>query len=68
MVVLDPEFCRQWGASALVMDIEMYTTLNPSSFATQLTLQPGCVIRRENWSGRHEERSPLIKRGSANNG
>ena len=39
------------GASAFVMDIEMYTTLNPSSsFVTQPTLQPGCVIRRENWS------------------
>ena len=31
MAVPDPEFCRQWGASAFVMDIEMYTTLNPSS-------------------------------------
>ena len=29
MAVPDPEFCRQWGASAFVMDIEMYTTLNP---------------------------------------
>jgi len=51
MAVPDPEFCRQWGASAYVMDIEMYTTMNPSSsFVTQPTLKPGCVIRRENWS------------------
>ncbi len=51
MAVPDPEFCRQWGASAFVIDIEMYTTLNPStSFVTQPTLQPGCVIRRENWT------------------
>ena len=51
MAVPYPEFCRQWGASAFVMDIEMYTTLNPSSsFVTQPTLQPGCVIRRENWA------------------
>ncbi len=51
MAVPDPEFCRQWGASAFVMDVEMYTTLNPSSsFVTQPTLQPGCVIRRENWA------------------
>ena len=51
MAVPDPEFCRQWGASAFVMDIEMYTTLNPSSsFVTQPTLQPGCVIRSENWA------------------
>ena len=51
MAVPDPEFCRQWGASAFVMDIELYTTMNPSSsFVTQPTLQPGCVIRRENWA------------------
>ena len=49
--VPDPEFCKQWGASAFVMDVEMYTTMNPStSFVTQPKLQPGCVIRRENWS------------------
>ena len=46
MAVPDPEFCRQWGASAFVIDVEMYTTLNPStSFVTQPALQPGCVIR-----------------------
>ena len=51
MAVPDPEFCRQWGASAFVMDIELYTTMNPSSsFVTQPALKPGCVIRRENWS------------------
>ena len=51
MAVPDPEFCRQWGASACVMDVEVYTTMNPSSsFVTQPTLKPGCVIRRENWS------------------
>ena len=51
MAVPDPEFCRQWGASAFVMDVELYTTMNPSSsFVTQPQLKPGCVIRRENWS------------------
>jgi len=51
MAVADPEFCRQWGASAFVMDVELYTTMNPSSsFVTQPTLQAGCVIRRENWA------------------
>jgi hypothetical protein len=51
MAVPDPEFCKQWGASAFVMDIELYTTMNPSSsFVTQPELKPGCVIRRENWS------------------
>ncbi len=47
----DPEFCKQWGASAYVMDVELYQTMNPvSSFVTQPKLQPGCVIRRANWS------------------
>lgn len=51
MAVPDPEFCKQWGASAFVMDIELYTTMNPSSsFVTQPELKAGCVIRRENWS------------------
>lgn len=51
LAVPDPEFCKQWGASAYVMDVEMYQTMNPvSSFVTQPRLQPGCVIRRENWS------------------
>lgn len=51
MAVPDPEFCRQWGASAFVINVEMYTTMNPSSsFVTQPTLKPGCVIRRENWT------------------
>jgi len=51
LAVPDPEFCKQWGASAYVMDVELYQTMNPvSSFVTQPKLQPGCVIRRENWS------------------
>ena len=51
MSVPDPEFCRQWGASAFVVDVQVYTTLSPStSFVTKPILQPGCVIRRENWS------------------
>ena len=29
MAVPDPEFCQQWGASAYVMDVEMYTTMRP---------------------------------------
>ena len=51
MAVPDPEFCRQWGASALVSELKIYTTLNPStSFVSQPSLLPGCVIRRENWT------------------
>ena len=56
LAVPDPEFCKQWGASAYVMDVEMYQTMNPvSSFVTQPRLQPGCVIRRENWSVLQQE-------------
>ena len=29
MAVPDPDFCRQYGASAFVIDVEMYTTLTP---------------------------------------
>ena len=51
MSVPDPEFCRQWGASAFVVDVQTYTTLSPStSFVTKPILQSGCVIRRENWN------------------
>ena len=35
MAVPDPEFCRQWGASAFVIDVEMYTTLNPSRYTSR---------------------------------
>ena len=51
LAVPDPEICKSYGASAFVQDIEIFTTLNPStSFVTQPALQPGCVIRRENWT------------------
>ncbi len=51
LAVPDPDICKSYGASAFVQDIEIFTTLNPStSFVTQPSLQPGCVIRRENWT------------------
>lgn len=51
LAVPDPEFCAKWGASAYVIDVELYQTMNPvTSFVTQPKLQAGCVIRRENWS------------------
>ena len=43
MAVPDPEFCRQWGASAFVIDVEMYTTLNPVSY-THLTLPTMAIV------------------------
>ena len=51
LAVPDPEFCAKWGASAYLIDVELYQTMNPvTSFVTQPKLQAGCVIRRENWS------------------
>ena len=51
MAVPDPEFCRQWGASAFVMDVELYTTMNPSSSLRPAALFGGktgaCCRRKE---------------------
>ena len=45
MAVPDPEFCRQWGASAFVIDVEMYTTLNPSTVLLHsLPFNPGVLF------------------------
>ena len=49
-MVPNPEFCQMYGASAVITTTNTYVTLNPStSFVSQPYLQPGCVIRRENW-------------------
>jgi hypothetical protein len=52
------------------MDVEIYTTMNPStSFVTQPILRPGCVIRRENWSVlRRRGPSPPSRCASASSG
>jgi hypothetical protein len=45
------EFCVQFGASAIVSDVRIFVTLNPFNvFVTQPVMQPGCVLRRNNWS------------------
>ena len=45
MAVPDPEFCRQWGASAFVSEQKIDTTLNPSTlFFSQPSLLSGCVL------------------------
>lgn len=47
----NPEFCAQYGASAIVTDMRVYMTLNPFSvYVTQPSMVPGCVMRRTNWS------------------
>jgi len=47
----NPEICQQFGASAIVTDMRVFLTLNPFSvYLTQPNMQPGCVLRRTNWS------------------
>lgn len=47
----DPELCQQFGASAMVTDMRIFVTLRPFNvFVTQPTMQPGCVLRQNNWS------------------
>ncbi|MEM8638106.1 MAG: DUF3172 domain-containing protein [Cyanobacteria bacterium P01_G01_bin.54] len=47
----NPELCTQYGASALVTDMRLFVTLNPFNvYVTQPLMQPGCVLRRNNWS------------------
>ncbi len=47
----NPEICQQFGASAIVTDMRVFLTLNPFSvYLTQPQMQPGCVLRRTNWS------------------
>ena len=47
----NPEVCQQFGASAIVTDMRVFLTLNPFSvYLTQPKMQPGCVLRRTNWS------------------
>ena len=45
------ELCVQYGASAIVTDMRVFLTLNPFNvYVTQPKMQPGCVMRQNNWS------------------
>ena len=45
------ELCIQFGASAIVSDLRVFITLNPFNvYVTQPLMQPGCVLRRNNWA------------------
>lgn len=47
----NPELCVQYGASAMVSDVRLFITLNPFSvYVTQPKMQPGCVMRTNNWA------------------
>ena len=49
--VPDAEFCIEYGASAVVADLRVFLSFNPFSvYVTQPTMQPGCIIRRSNWT------------------
>lgn len=51
------ELCAQFGASAIVSDLRVFVTLNPFNvFVTQPVMQPGCVLRRNNWSILEQQR------------
>jgi hypothetical protein len=45
------ELCVQYGASAMVTDLRVFVTLNPFNvYVTQPKMQPGCVLRQNNWA------------------
>jgi hypothetical protein len=45
------ELCVQYGASAITMDLRAFVTLNPFNvYVSQPLMQPGCVLRSNNWS------------------
>lgn len=45
------DLCVQYGASAIVTDTRVFVTLNPFNvYVTQPRMQPGCVLRTNNWS------------------
>ncbi len=50
-VAPNPEICAQYGASAIVMDTRFFVTLNPFNvYVSQPSMQPGCVLRSNNWA------------------
>lgn len=45
------ELCVQYGASSITMDLRAFVTLNPFNvYISQPTMQPGCVLRSNNWA------------------
>jgi hypothetical protein len=45
------EICVQYGASAIVTETRTFVTFNPFNvYVTQPVMQPGCVLRRNNWA------------------
>ncbi len=49
--VANPEVCAQYGAGAIAVDLRAFVTLNPFKvFISQPLMQPGCVLRSNNWA------------------
>ena len=47
----NPDICAQYGASAIVTETRIFVTLNPFTvYAAQPRMQPGCVLRSNNWA------------------
>lgn len=45
------DICQNYGASATVMDARVFVTYKPFSvYVSQPLMQPGCVLRKTNWS------------------
>jgi hypothetical protein len=45
----NPQFCINYGASAIAMDTRVFVTFNPFNvFVSQPIMQPGCVMRINN--------------------
>lgn len=47
----NPQVCVQYGASAMTLDARLFVTLKGLSvYISQPKMQPGCVIRRNDWA------------------
>jgi len=47
----NPEICAQFGASAIVMNVRAFVTLNPAAvYVSQPKVEPGCILRSSNWA------------------
>lgn len=49
--VPNAQLCAQYGAGAIAVDLRAFVTLSPFKvFISQPLMQPGCVLRTNNWS------------------
>jgi len=49
--VPNAELCAQYGAGAIAVDLRAFVTLSPFKvFISQPLMQPGCVLRTNNWN------------------